>query len=81
MRCYCGFFYTVKSVYLVCVSRIKVKLEESNKDRVKPFMAGVQEEVKKILSNIKDYQVTAQLWPATKSITKAQVTTAYATCL
>jgi len=35
---------------------IKGKLAESDPERVKPFMAGAQEEVKKILGNIKNYQ-------------------------
>jgi len=35
---------------------IKGRLTESDPDRVKPFMAGAQEEVKKILSNFKNYQ-------------------------
>nr|XP_029509156.1 translationally-controlled tumor protein homolog isoform X2 [Oncorhynchus nerka] len=37
---------------------IKAKLEENNPDRVKPFMAGAQEEIKKIMGNMKNYQVT-----------------------
>jgi hypothetical protein len=40
------------------VCRIKAKLEENNPDRVKPFMAGAQEEIKKIMGNMKNYQVT-----------------------
>ncbi|KAJ8282560.1 hypothetical protein COCON_G00050790 [Conger conger] len=35
---------------------IKGKLEESNPDRVKPFMTGAQEVVKKIMGNIKNLQ-------------------------
>ncbi|KAI1885048.1 hypothetical protein AGOR_G00216170 [Albula goreensis] len=35
---------------------IKEKLEENNPDRVKPFMAGAQEEIKKIMGNFKNYQ-------------------------
>jgi len=35
---------------------IKGKLSESDPERVKPFMAGAQDEVKKILSNFKNYQ-------------------------
>jgi len=35
---------------------IKGKLAESDPERVKPFMAGAQDEVKKILSNFKNYQ-------------------------
>ncbi|NP_001233263.1 translationally-controlled tumor protein homolog [Oncorhynchus mykiss] len=35
---------------------IKAKLEENNPDRVKPFMAGAQEEIKKIMGNMKNYQ-------------------------
>lgn len=38
------------------VCRIKAKLEENNPDRVKPFMAGAQEEIKKIMGNMKNYQ-------------------------
>ncbi|XP_041740798.1 translationally-controlled tumor protein homolog isoform X3 [Coregonus clupeaformis] len=39
-----------------CVCRIKAKLEENNPHRVKPFMAGAQEEIKKIMGNMKNYQ-------------------------
>jgi len=35
---------------------IKSRLAESDPERVKPFMAGAQEEVKKILGNFKNYQ-------------------------
>ncbi|KAJ8013024.1 hypothetical protein DPEC_G00049010 [Dallia pectoralis] len=35
---------------------IKTKLEVNNPDRVKPFMTGAQEEIKKIMGNIKNYQ-------------------------
>jgi len=35
---------------------IKAKLTESDPERVKPFMAGAQEEVKKIMGNFKNYQ-------------------------
>jgi len=35
---------------------IKGKLAESDPERVKPFMAGAQDEVKKILGNFKNYQ-------------------------
>ncbi|XP_062313054.1 translationally-controlled tumor protein homolog isoform X2 [Osmerus eperlanus] len=35
---------------------IKSKLDETNPERVKPFMTGAQEEVKNIMGNIKNYQ-------------------------
>lgn len=35
---------------------IKAKLEETNPDRVKPFMAGAQGEIKKIMGNMKNFQ-------------------------
>lgn len=35
---------------------IKSKLEENNPDRVKPFMVGAQEEIKKIMGNMKNFQ-------------------------
>lgn len=41
---------------------IKAKLEENNPDRVKPFMAGAQEEIKKIMGNMKNYQVTNYIY-------------------
>lgn len=44
------------------VCRIKAKLEENNPDRVKPFMAGAQEEIKKIMGNMKNYQVTNYIY-------------------
>jgi len=36
---------------------VKAKLQESAPDRVDPFMANAPAEVKKILGNIKNYQV------------------------
>lgn len=44
-------------IMLLCRVRLKTKLEETNPDRVKPFMAGVQEEIKKIMGNMKNFQV------------------------
>uniref|UniRef100_A0A1A7YBN1 Translationally-controlled tumor protein homolog n=1 Tax=Iconisemion striatum TaxID=60296 RepID=A0A1A7YBN1_9TELE len=38
------------------VKAVKAKLQETNPDRVESFMADVQPEVKKIISNIKNYQ-------------------------
>ncbi|XP_049905784.1 translationally-controlled tumor protein homolog isoform X2 [Epinephelus moara] len=35
---------------------IKEKLEETDPDRVKPFMASAKEEVKKVLANFKNYE-------------------------
>ncbi|KAJ8351680.1 hypothetical protein SKAU_G00231560 [Synaphobranchus kaupii] len=35
---------------------IKTKLEENNPDRVKPFMVGAQDAVKKIMGNMKNFQ-------------------------
>ncbi|MEE6520042.1 hypothetical protein FKM82_017830 [Ascaphus truei] len=35
---------------------IKVKLEETNPQRVKPFMSGAAEKIKSILGNFKNYQ-------------------------
>uniref|UniRef100_A0AAQ6IJC2 TCTP domain-containing protein n=1 Tax=Anabas testudineus TaxID=64144 RepID=A0AAQ6IJC2_ANATE len=40
---------------------IKAKLEESNPERVDPFTTGVTAVVKKIVANIKNYQVSTQL--------------------
>lgn len=37
--------------------RVKAKLQEIAPDRVEPFMANAPAEVKKILGNIKNYQV------------------------
>lgn len=37
--------------------RVKTKLQEVAPDRVDPFMANAPAEVKKILGNIKNYQV------------------------
>lgn len=37
--------------------RVKAKLQEVAPDRVEPFMANAPAEVKKILGNIKNYQV------------------------
>lgn len=42
------------------MSSIKSKLEESNPDRVKKFMEDAQKEIKGILGNINNYQVTMQ---------------------
>jgi len=38
------------------VKAIKAKLEETSPDRVEPFMAAVQPEVKKLVGKIKNYQ-------------------------
>ncbi|KAL4635691.1 hypothetical protein GN956_G12987 [Arapaima gigas] len=35
---------------------VKAKLEETNPDRVKPFMTGAAAEIKKIMGNMKNYQ-------------------------
>lgn len=44
----------------VCMSSVKAKLQETKPDRVESFMADIQPEVKKILGNIKNYQVAIQ---------------------
>lgn len=44
------------NIFLV-LNRVKAKLEETAPDRVEPFMANAQAEVKKIIANIKNYQV------------------------
>lgn len=46
----------------VCMSSVKAKLQETKPDRVESFMADIQPEVKKILGNIKNYQVAIQRW-------------------
>lgn len=38
--------------------RVKAKLQETSPERVEPFMANAPAEVKKILGNIKNFQVT-----------------------
>ncbi|XP_039601205.1 translationally-controlled tumor protein homolog [Polypterus senegalus] len=38
------------------MKRVKCRLEECAPDRVKPFMSGAAEQVKKILGNFKNYQ-------------------------
>ncbi|KAE8626190.1 hypothetical protein XENTR_v10006544 [Xenopus tropicalis] len=38
------------------VKLVKAKLEETDPDRVKPFMKGIQDRVKLILGNFKNYQ-------------------------
>jgi len=47
---------TFKAYIKDYMKTIKGKLEEDNKDRVKPFMGGAAEAVKMILSNFKDWQ-------------------------
>ncbi|MBN3322224.1 TCTP protein, partial [Atractosteus spatula] len=47
---------TYKSYIKDYMKTLKVKLEETNPERVKPFMAGAQEEIKKIMANVKNYQ-------------------------
>lgn len=42
--------------------RVKAKLQEIAPDRVDPFMANAPAEVKKILGNIKNYQVGCSNW-------------------
>jgi len=38
--------------------RIKARLEEHKPERVKPFMTGAAEQIKHILANFKNYQVS-----------------------
>lgn len=38
--------------------RVKAKLQETSPERVEPFMANAQAEVKKIIGNIKNFQVS-----------------------
>ncbi|XP_028846628.1 translationally-controlled tumor protein homolog [Denticeps clupeoides] len=47
---------TYKSYIKDYMKAIKATLEQNNPDRVKPFMSGAQEEVKKIIGNLKSYQ-------------------------
>ncbi|KAG9349525.1 hypothetical protein JZ751_027970 [Albula glossodonta] len=47
---------TYKTYIKDYMKAIKQKLEETNPDRVKPFMSGAQKEIKSILANIKNYQ-------------------------
>lgn len=42
------------------MSSIKAKLQEDNPERVDGFVADVTPEVKKILANIKNYQVITE---------------------
>lgn len=41
-----------------CDFRVKAKLQEQNPDRVEAFMTGAQGEVKKIIGNLKNFQVS-----------------------
>ncbi|XP_023691986.1 translationally-controlled tumor protein homolog [Paramormyrops kingsleyae] len=47
---------TYKAYIKDYMKALKTKLEETNPDRVKPFMAGVQEDIKKIMGNMKNFQ-------------------------
>ncbi|XP_030641586.1 translationally-controlled tumor protein homolog [Chanos chanos] len=47
---------TYKAYIKDYMKAIKAKLEENNPERVKPFMSGAQEEIKKIMGNLKNYQ-------------------------
>lgn len=44
-------------MFLFFFNRVKAKLQEVAPDQVEPFMANAPAEVKKILGNIKNYQV------------------------
>ena len=46
----------------VCLFSVKVYLEEHHPDRVSEFMAGAPAALKKILGQIKDFQVAKQSW-------------------
>lgn len=63
--------HCVVAVRLTQVSfcgRVKAKLQETAPDRVEPFMAHAQAEVKKILGKFKDYQVS--VWKREKESLK-----------
>ncbi|XP_066562753.1 translationally-controlled tumor protein homolog [Amia ocellicauda] len=47
---------TFKAYIKDYMKAIKAKLEETKPERVKPFMAGAQEEIKRIMANVKNYQ-------------------------
>lgn len=44
--------------FFLSPSRIKARLEEHKPERVKPFMTGAAEQIKHILANFKNYQVS-----------------------
>lgn len=48
----------IKPYFFVCVSSVKAHLQETNPDRVDKFVADAGPAVKKVLANLKDYQVT-----------------------
>lgn len=48
--------------------RIKARLEEHKPERVKPFMTGAAEQIKHILANFKNYQVTQPVFPYSSAL-------------
>lgn len=44
-------------ILLLFFNRVKAKLQETAPNRVDPFMSNAPSEVKKILANIKNFQV------------------------
>lgn len=48
--------------------RIKARLEEHKPERVKPFMTGAAEQIKHILANFKNYQVTQLVFPYSSTL-------------
>ena len=52
---------TIVHTLTVCVFyRLKVKLEKDKPERVEEFTKGMQDVVKKIVKNIKNYEVNIQ---------------------
>ncbi|KAJ8407368.1 hypothetical protein AAFF_G00279420 [Aldrovandia affinis] len=47
---------TYKAYIKEYMKAVRDNLKENHPDRVKPFMAGAQEEIKKIIANMKNYQ-------------------------
>lgn len=50
-------YFANNCFFFFLYNRVKAKLQEVSPDRVDPFMANAPAEVKKILGNIKNYQV------------------------
>lgn len=60
------------------LSRIKARLEEHKPERVKPFMTGAAEQIKHILANFKNYQVSCDY--SVVSVIQAEIVSAELAC-
>lgn len=67
--CNTWWYLNILLIIAIFYNRVKAKLQEVAPDRVDPFMANAPAEVKKILGNIKNFQVSySNRWNCTKFV-------------